>query len=283
MKKFLIIIFLLGLSSTAVYSQLLEDTDRKLKNSKVERNGFLFFRNKKKIKNSDGIPTSKRESSPRYSSSSSSFRLNKKTSPRYSSLNERTRKYSVRVLSSRGVFKFKSVTSSPRYSSKSPFGKNIYKTSPRYTSRGIPFRGVDYKIVTRNSAGNPFRGSDYKVSPRYSPGNPFRGNKYKITSRYSPGNPFSGSKYRISPRYSNTAAKSWNFRFAYPYSPVRYSEEMPFRGNDYNIKPRYSKEMPFRRKDYNISSRYTGSKLGFFKMVGNRELAIAHYYQESSL
>ncbi|MBC6410443.1 MAG: hypothetical protein GDA51_02745 [Ekhidna sp.] len=233
MKKFLIIAVLSGFSSSTVHSQLLEDTDRKLKNAKVEGRGFLFFRNKKKIKNSGGIPSAKNKSSPRYSGPDE----------------RRVRKYSVGVSSSGGVFKFKSITSSPRYSPGIPFIKNSYKISPKYSSGG----------------------------------NPFRGSSYKIATRYSPENPFSGSKYHISPRYSDASPKFRNSRFVYSHAPIRYSQGIPFRGKDYNIKPRYSKGMPFRETAYNSSPRYTGTKLSFFKMVGNGELAIARHYQKSSL
>jgi len=267
MRKWLIIAFLSGVSSPVVYAQLLEDTDRKLKNAKVERKGFLFFRNKKKAKNSSGIPSAKGEASPRYSGSG-----------------KKIKKYPVTERSPGGVFKFKSVIFSPRYSSGSPFGRNSYKISPRYSSDGNPFRGRSYKVITRYSPANPFRGSDYKVSPRYSagtspfrgnrykaaarysPGIPFRGDQYKLTTRYSPGIPFSGSKHRVSPRYSYTSPKFKTSGAAFSPSAIRYAQGMPFRGRAYSISPRY-----------------TGSRYGFFKQIGSSELAVARRYRRSSL
>jgi len=58
---------------------------------------------------------------------------------------------------------------------------------------------------------------------------------------------------------------------------------MPFRGVDYNVKPRYSEGMPFRGKDYNIRPRYSGTKVGFFQILRDRDLGVINYYQESPM
>ena len=143
----------MGSVVTMADAQLLEDTDSKLKNAKVERRGFLFFRNKRNPKKSAGIPANNRtQSAVRYSSAGSPFKAGKGQSPRYSAPQSRANRYSI------------SVRSSP----------------------GSPFRGNQYRSAPRYSLSNPFRGSAYKISPRYSRSNPFRGQDYKRTTRYSP-------------------------------------------------------------------------------------------------
>jgi len=328
MKRLLTIVFLITITVSYTEAQLLEDTDKKLKKARVERRGFLFFRSKKKVKNSDGIPSGSKKSSVRYSNASSPFEFIKRISPRYSAPKDKVKRYSVGVRYSSGnpfkrnkykrvtrnsagnPFRGSSYKRSPRYSGGNPFRGSDYKVTPRY-SGGNPFRGQDYKrdvryspgnpfkgnkyrVTPRYSPGNPFRGNDYKVSPRYSQGNPFRGSRYKVSPRYSPGNPFRGNRYKVSPRYSGgmpfrgkdykvTPRYSQGNPFRgmkYKVSP-RYSKGMPFRGKDYHVNPRYSEASPFRGKE-KVSPRYTGTKLGFFKMVRNRKLAIAHYYWESS-
>ncbi|MEM7299160.1 MAG: hypothetical protein AAF391_12950, partial [Bacteroidota bacterium] len=95
MKRLLIIAILLGSTMVVAEAQLLEDTDRKLKSSKVERRGFLFFRSKKKIKKSDGIPAADGRRSPRYSGISSPFRLGSVGSPRYSGTKDKVKRYAI--------------------------------------------------------------------------------------------------------------------------------------------------------------------------------------------
>ncbi|MDE0472610.1 MAG: hypothetical protein OXH57_11795, partial [Ekhidna sp.] len=115
MKKLLFIALLSGFFASPVYSQLLEDTDRKLKNAKVEKNGFLFFSGKKKIKSSDGISSGKfRKSrlSSRYAGTRSPFKSNKKTSPRYSSGDNPFRGADYKITT--------------QYSPGSPFSRNRY-------------------------------------------------------------------------------------------------------------------------------------------------------------
>ena len=269
MKRLIIISIFIGAAVYSADAQLLEDNDSRLKTKKVERKGFLFFRNKKKQGKSVGIPSAGKRTSPRYSSASSPFRLAKSSSPRYSPAKQRQRRYSVRPRSSGGVTSFKTRKSSPRYSGSNPFRGSDYKVTPRY-SFGNPFRGSKYKASPRYSGGNPFRGSDYKVTPRYSSSNPFRGRDYKVNIRYSKGSPFKGKQYRISPRYSPSnpfRGKDYkvNIRYSkgspfrgkdYRVTP-RYSQGSPFRGKDYKVTPRYSRGMPFRGKDYKITPRYS--------------------------
>ncbi|MEO9482839.1 MAG: hypothetical protein ABJG47_05310 [Ekhidna sp.] len=253
MKRFLIISFLIGAAVYTTDAQLLEDTDRKLKVKKVERKGFLFFRNKKKPGKSTGIPSNGRSTSPRYSSASSPFRLSKTASPRYSPLRDKQKRYSVRTRSSSGgLASFKTRKTSPRYSGSNPFRGNDYKVTPRY-SFGNPFRGSQYKTSPRYSRGNPFRAKDYKIAPRFSSSNPFRGRDYKVNIRYSQGSPFRGQVYKVAPRYS----PSNPFRGRDYKVNIRYSKGSPFRGKDYKITPRYSQGMPFRSKDYKINPRYS--------------------------
>lgn len=298
----------------AVYSadaQLIEDSDRRLKTKKVERKGFLFFRSKKKPKNSDGIPQGDRKTSPRYSSISSPFRLSGSPYPRYSTFKDRQIRYSARPRYSGGSpFSGRNYKVTPRYSFGNPFRGSTFKSSPRY-SVGNPFRGGDYKRSIRYSAGSPFKGRDYKVTPRYSRSNPFRGNDYKVNVRYSKGSPFLSKDYRVSPRYSTgmpfrgkdyritprysagSPFKGRNYNVTPRYSRgmpfrvkdynvnPRYSRGIPFRGKDFNVKPRYSAGSPFRGVDFKIRPRYTGTKISWF---GNgREWGEAKYYQESSL
>lgn len=269
MKRFLIISILIGSAVYTADAQLLEDNDNRLKTKKIERKGFLFFRNKKKAGKSPGIPSADGRRSPRYSSASSPFRLSKTPSPRYSPVKQRQKRYSVNPRTSGGVVSFKPRKYSPRYSGGNPFRGSDYRVTPRYSyanpfrgsrfktaprySGGNPFRGKDYKVNIRYSGGNPFRGSDYRVTPRYSGGNPFRGRDYKVNIRYSGGNPFRGSDYRINPRYS----KGNPFRGQDYRVNIRYSQGNPFRGQKYGANPRYSQGMPFRSKDYRITPRYS--------------------------
>lgn len=252
MKRFLIISIIIGAAVYSAEAQLLEDNDSRLKTKKVERKGFLFFRSKKKPGKSPGIAGASKRSSPRYSSASSPFRLSGSVSPRYSSVRERQKRYSVRPRSSGGVASFKTRKYSPRYSGGNPFRGSDYKVTPRY-SYGNPFRGSKYKSTPRYSGGNPFRGSDYKVTPRYSPSNPFRGSDYKVSIRYSQGSPFRGKDYKVTPRYSSSNP----FRGKDYKVNIRYSQGSPFRGKDYRITPRYSLGMPFRSKEYKITPRYS--------------------------
>ncbi|MEP1034023.1 hypothetical protein [Ekhidna sp.] len=310
MKRFLIISFLIGAAVYTAEAQLLEDNDSRLKTKKVERKGFLFFRSKKKPGNSAGIPSSGRRTPPRYSSASSPFRLSTTTSPRYSSVRDRQKRYSVRPRTSGGVISFKTRKYSPRYSGGNPFRGSDYKVTPRYSygnpfrgskfkasprySGGNPFRGKDYKVSIRYSRGNPFKGRSYKVSPRYSPSNPFRGRDYKVNIRYSQGSPFRAKDYRITPRYSRGMPfRSKDYRITPRYSQgmpfrskdykitPRYSQGMPFRGKDFHVRPRYSAGSPFRGVDFKVRPRYSGTKIRFF---GNsREWGESKYFQESSL
>ncbi len=194
MKKILILFLLLSSISSELKAQLLEDTDRRLKRAKVERQGFLFFGKKKKIGKSEGVPVAKKD-----------------VSPRFSSPKEKAKKYSAGVRSSGGVVKFKTFSVSPKYSAGSPFDKNNYRISPRYSK-----------------AGSPFHGMKFNIAPRYSDSNPFRANQYQVS-------------------------------------------------------PRYSKEMPFRGKEYNISPRYSNTKIGFHKILFNKELSMSSYYRKTSL
>ena len=95
MKRFLIISILIGAAVYTADAQLLEDNDSRLKTKKVERKGFLFFRNKKKVGKSSGIPGADGRRSPRYSSASSPFKLSKTSSPRYSPIKQKQKRYSV--------------------------------------------------------------------------------------------------------------------------------------------------------------------------------------------
>ena len=151
-------------------AQLLEDNQSRLKTAKVKSSGFLFFRNKNKVRRAPGANRQK---------------VIGQTSPRFS----------------QGRVSFKSKGITPRYSSGSPFRSRDYRITPRYSS-GNPFRGSRYSVAPRYSSGNPFKGSAFRISPRYSPSNPFRGSQFKVSPRYSQGNPFRGSRYRVSPRYS---------------------------------------------------------------------------------
>jgi len=65
--------------------------------------------------------------------------------------------------------------------------------------------------------------------------------------------PFRGRDYNIRPRYSPGSP----FRGQdYNVSP-RYSMGMPFRSRDYNIQPRYSSGSPFRGQAYRVAPRYS--------------------------
>ena len=65
--------------------------------------------------------------------------------------------------------------------------------------------------------------------------------------------PFRGNDYKVNPRYSKQNPFRGN---EYKVSP-RYSLGMPFRGNDYKVNPRYSKPNPFRGNEYKVSPRYS--------------------------
>ncbi|MEM6644210.1 MAG: hypothetical protein AAF616_14615 [Bacteroidota bacterium] len=251
-------------------AQLLEDTDSKLKNAKIERRGFLFFRGKSKDRSKGISSGSKRTGAVRYSSAGSPFKANQRVSPKYSSPRERAKRYSLNVkYSPSNPFRGTRYQSQPRYSGAKPFGRGGRTFSPRY-SPSNPLSGRQYKVVTRNSPSNPFRGTSYKREIRYSPSNPFKGDKYKISPRYSPGNPFKGTAYKVSPRYSpSNPFKGQSYKLQPRYSPgnpfrgndykvqPRYSLGNPFRGSDYKVAPRYSEGSPFRAQDYKIEPRYS--------------------------
>ena len=204
MKKLLIISICLISLCFEAEAQLLEDNQSRLKTAKVKSSGFLFFRNKNKVKTSKGAnqQKSKGNVNPRYSKGKVSFR-------------------------NKGV--------TPRYSSGSPFRGIQYIVSPKYSS-GSPFKSSQYKVYPRYSSGNPFKGVKNRTSPRYSSGMPFSKSGYRVTPRYSQGRPFGRKDYRVSPRYSQgrpfTRA---DFRVA-----PRYSAGNPFRGVKWKVEPRYS-------------------------------------------
>ena len=128
MKRLLSILILMFSVAYVAEAQLLEDNDSRLKTGRIVRNKFLFFKAKKAPQKSDGIPSSRNNANPRYSNISSPFRLNRGTSPRYSSAKVRQGKYS----------------SSPRYSRTNTFRSSDFRVSPRY-SKSNPFRGSDTK------------------------------------------------------------------------------------------------------------------------------------------
>lgn len=241
------------ISCTCVsFSQLIEDNDSRLKQHKVARDGFLFFRNKKNIRGSEAQPQSKRKINVN-NSPGSPYKSAGKVTPRGSNRSDRAKRYSVKV----------------KYSSGSPFRGNTRDVSPR-VSKGNPFRGGSYSKDVKFSAGNPFRNINYEKSPRYSPSNPFRGRKYhivelnsvpnpfrginhKIAPRYSPSNPFKGLKYNVKPNYSSPNP----FRGQKHKLAIRYSPSNPFKGAKYKIEPRYSPSNPFKGLKYNIAPRYS--------------------------
>lgn len=263
MKRLTIISIFLTIVAFAASAQLLEDTDSKLKNAKVER-GFFLFRNKDRTKSNSGIPSGRgKVGTVRYSAAGSPFRNVKGTSsPRYSSPRDKAKRYAIRI----------------RYSAGSPFKGSQYRISPRYSAAN-PFRGSAYKVVVRSSPANPFRGSDYKREVRLSQGNPFKGQNYKIAPRYSPSNPFRGSDYKISPRYSVGRPFAGE---SYKIAP-RYSLPKPFSDKEYKVSPRYSKGKPFHPKEYEKTPRYSGGKVSFIDIFKDRELGIISYYQETSM
>ncbi len=176
MKKLLIIpiaVFALGFRAEA---QLLEDNQSRLKTAKVRSAGFLFFRDKKRVKTTVGGGKQK---------------IVGQVSPRYSPKR----------------ISFKSKGQAPRFSSGSPFRSTDFRVFPRY-SRGNPFQGSRYVVSPRFSPGMPFRSNDYRVAPRYSSGMPFEKFYFKVRPRYSnPKNRFVvNSRYRQIQRYYNVTA-----------------------------------------------------------------------------
>lgn len=322
--------FLLFLGTTE--AQLLEDTDKKLNSAKIARKGFLFFGSKRKVENSTAPKAGKTKRAPRYSSTTSPFRLSRGgVSPRYSKPQEKARKYAPGVRTSGGIVKFKSVASAPRSTGGSPFRNVAHNISPRF-SRGRPFgsqkkavvtrsapnpfRGVSHKVVSKNSAGNPFRGKSYNVSPRFTQRISFdtgKGNtsvRYSNTSknwrsrfvgnqapvRTSGGIPFRNERFNVSPRFSqrvdfsagrkntairySTTSKDYRFRFSYEKTPIRSAGGNPFRGVQYDVRPRFSAGIPFRNVKYNVQPRFSDTKTGSFL---SNQYTLAKRYQRVSL
>ena len=213
MKKLLFIAFLSGFGASSVYSQLLEDTDGKLKNTKVEKNGFLFFKGKKKIKNSDGISSGKfRKSglSSRYAGTRSPFKSIKKTSPRYSSGGNTSRRADYKIMT--------------KYSPGSPFSRNRYRIRPRYSESSSKFKNSQFAASSSSikySRGILFSGRDYHIKVKYSEGTPFRGQEYVVSPRYT------DSKYGFFKRVSNGEL----------FAAQRYRESSLWKGNNVSMRP----------------------------------------------
>ncbi len=254
MKNFFVFSFFvltIAASSVSVYGQIIDDSKAKLKTSKVQRKGFLFFR--PKTGKSQGAPFSDQPQIVPRTSQKTAFTSRKFNPPRYSERPSTGRVKGVQPRFSVGnPFTGASYNAQPRYSPPSPFDRKSFARNPRY-SLPSPIRGSSYRPSPRYSPPSPFRNAKFQPSPRYSPPSPFRGAKFAITPRYSPSSPFRGAKFTVTPRYSPPSP----FRGAqYAVNP-RYSPPSPFIGARYRVNPRYSEGSPFRQSRFRVNPRYS--------------------------
>lgn len=236
------------------YGQLITDSDRRLKVTKLEKRPARGASSPSRSPYAGAF--SRKSTAPRYSPSSSMQVASRRSgSPRSASgANYASVRRSV----------------SPKYSAGSPFSSQQYASSPRYSS-GSPFSGAKSKTGRGSLSASRQTAAFRSTQPRYSVGSPFSGKQLAVSPRYSQVIGKSQKRMAVAPRYSSPspfgkeglARSTPRYSVGNPFgkraivvSP-RYSQTTPYQGNRIPVSPRYSVGNPFGKNPIVISPRYS--------------------------